>query len=127
MQLTDAFNGIIKQLEKTNEELGFKISEKTDNSVVFKGDRGIYRMVYDDKNTILSFDCAYEEGENGTEFNTVSRTLFDINHIDDRDIKSAANEARDEIEQLSTLGKRLISTRLKCLRLFQEARLKTVS
>ena len=57
-------------------------------------------MVYDDKNTILSFDCAYEEGENGTEFNTVSRTLFDINHIDDRDIKSAANEARDEIEQL---------------------------
>ena len=113
MQLTDAFNGIIKQLEKTNEELGFKISEKTDNSVVFKGDRGIYRMVYDDKNTILSFDCAYEEGENGTEFNTVSRTLFDINHIDDRDIKSAANEARDEIEQLFNARKKVNLDKVK--------------
>ena len=125
MQLTDAFNGIIKQLEKTNEELGFKISEKTDNSVVFKGDRGIYRMVYDDKNTILSFDCAYEEGENGTEFNTVSRTLFDINHIDDRDMPQMRHATR--LSNFSTQGKRLISTRLKCLRLFQEARLKTVS
>ena len=102
MQLTDAFNGIIKQLEKTNEELGFKISEKTDNSVVFKGDRGIYRMVYDDKNTILSFDCAYEEGENGTEFN-----------IDDRDIKSAANEARDEIEQLFNARKKVNLDKVK--------------
>lgn len=113
MQLTDAFNGIIKQLEKTNEELGFKISEKTDNSVVFKGDKGIYRMVYDDKNTILSFDCAYEEGENETEFNTVSRSLFDINHIDDRDIKSAANEARDEIEQLFNARKKVNLDKVK--------------
>lgn len=127
MQLTDAFNGIIKQLEKTNEELGFKISEKTDNSVAFKGDRGIYRMVYDDKNTILSFDCAYEEGENGTEFNTVSRTLLILTISTTGILKVPQMRHATRLSNFSTLGKRLISTRLKCLRLFQEVRLKTVS
>lgn len=99
MQLTESFKIIDKRLANFNSELGFKKIEETDKTVTYSGDKGSYRLVYDGESKILSFECAYTEAENA-EFNTISRSLFDIDTIDERDAKSTANEVCDELERM---------------------------
>ena len=99
MQLTEAFKIIDKRLTDFNNELGFKKVEETDKSMTYSGDKGSYRLVYDSESTIIAFECAYSEAENA-EFNTISRSLFDIDVIDERDAKSTANEVCDELERM---------------------------
>lgn len=99
MQLTESFKIIDKRLANFNNELGFKKAEETDVSVTYSGEKGSYRLVYDNETKILSFDCAYTEAENA-EFNTISRSLFDIDVIDEKDAKSTANEVCDELERM---------------------------
>ncbi|MBQ8980747.1 MAG: hypothetical protein IJ077_03970 [Eubacterium sp.] len=99
MQLTEAFKIIDKRLTDFNNELGFKKVEETDKSVTYSGDKGSYRLVYDSESTIIAFECAYSEAEKA-EFNTISRSLFDIDVIDERDAKSTANEVCDELERM---------------------------
>ena len=100
MQLIDAFKIIEKNLGDINNELGFKKSSQTDNALSFSGEKGIYRIAFDEESSILSFECAYEDKGDSTEFNTTSRSLFELDNIEERDVKSSANEARDEIEHL---------------------------
>jgi len=99
MQLNEAFEKISKRLENTNEELGFKKSEQSETSVTFTGDKGAYRLAYDGEAGILAFECAYETGEE-TQYNTISRSLFELDTIDERDIKSTANEVSDELGRM---------------------------
>ncbi|MBR7060843.1 MAG: hypothetical protein IKI34_03840 [Eubacterium sp.] len=106
MQLNEAFNIIEKNLNDVNNELGFKKTAQSDNSVSFSGEKGIYRMVFDEETSILSFECAYEDLGEKTEFNTTSRSLFELDNIDERDARSAANEARDEIVHLFGVKKK---------------------
>ena len=100
MQLNEAFKIIEKNLETINGELGFKKSETTDISVTFTGEKGSYRLVHDAESGVLSFECAYAgEGEE-VQFNTISRTLFDLAVVEERDAKSTSNEVRDELERM---------------------------
>ncbi len=99
MQLNEAFRIIEKNLAKTNEELGFKRVEETDTSITFDGEKGKYRLVHDSETGILAFECAYA-GEGEVEFNTISRSLFELGSVDERDAKSTANEVRDELERM---------------------------
>ena len=106
MQLNEAFKIIEKNLGDTNNELGFKKSGETENNITFSGEKGIYRIAFDDETSILSFECAYEDKGGETSFNTTSRSLFELDRIDEKDVRSIANEARDEINHLFNARKK---------------------
>lgn len=113
MELNAVFNIIEKSLVDTNNELGFAFAGKTDNSISFKGEKGVYRLTHDASSNILSFECAYEDKGDDTEFNTVSRSLFELDNVDDREARSAANEVRDEVERLFKVRKKVDLDKVK--------------
>ncbi len=113
MQLNEAFRIIEKNLGDINAELGFKKAEETENVLSFSGDKGIYRIVFDEETSILAFECAYENAGEKTEYNTTSRSLFELDNIDERDIRSIANEARDEINHLFNTKKKTDLDKIK--------------
>ena len=100
MQLNEVFSAIEKNLAKTNEKLGFKRVGGDDFSMTFTGEMGIYRLVHDPESNILSFECAYEDNGDKTDFNTVSRNLLELASADDRDIRSLSNDTQEEVERL---------------------------
>lgn len=105
MELNQAYKDIEKNLEQINQDLKFKKNFETESSVAFSGEKGIYRLVHDSKTNILSLECAYENNGEQTEFNTISRSLFELDVVDDRDIKSTSNEIVDELEKLFKVRK----------------------
>ena len=106
MQLNEAFKIIEKNLGEINGELGFKKVSETENAITFSGEKGIYRIAFDGETSILSFECSYEDKGDETQFNTTSRSLFELDNIDEKDVRSSANEARDEIEHLFNARKK---------------------
>lgn len=111
MELNEVFSIIEKNLSKANEELGFKKSNRADNSVTFSGDKGSYRIVYDEKQKILSFECSYDQESD--DFKTISRSLFELESATDKDVKSASNEALDEMEHLFKARKKVDLEKVK--------------
>lgn len=105
MELIEVFNTLEKRLSDVNNDLGFQKSSVTDNAITFSGKKGIYRVVFDSQTDILQFECAYEDNGDDTEFNTISRSLFEIEHVDDREIKSLGNSINDEVERLYKVRK----------------------
>lgn len=105
MELSEAYKDIEKYLTDVNADLGFKKSGEDETSVSFKGEKGVYRLVHDKETNILQFECAYEDNGEQTEYNTISRSLFELGVIDDRDVKSTANEIIDELERLFKVRK----------------------
>ena len=100
MQLNEAFKIVEKNLSGINTELGIKKTEETDSSITFGGEKGVYRLSHDGETNILSFDFAYENNGAETQFNTISRSLFEPERSDERDVKSISNEVRDELEKM---------------------------
>lgn len=113
MELKNAFSIIEKQLTNKNNELGFKRSSADDKSIVFYGDKGMYRLVYNPDGPVLEFDCAYETEESEAKWNTVSKTLFELEAIEERDAKSTANEISDEITSLFAARKKVDLDKIK--------------
>lgn len=113
MELKNAFSIIEKQLTNKNNELGFKRSSADDKSIVFSGDKGMYRLVYNPDGPVLEFDCAYETEESEAKWNTVSKTLFELEAIEERDAKSTANEISDEITSLFAARKKVDLDKIK--------------
>ena len=111
MQLSEVFKIIEKNLADLNGELGFRKIAETENAVTFGGEKGLYRVTHFED--ILSFECAYEDKGEETEFETVSRSLFDLGSADERDIKSASNEVKDEIERLFNARKKVDLEKVK--------------
>ena len=113
MELTSAFKDIEKNLSTVNEELGFKKTAEDETSIYFKGEKGVYRLVHDKSTNILQFECAYEDKGDETEYNTISRSLFELDVIDDRDVKSTSNEIVDELERLFKVRKQVNLDKVK--------------
>lgn len=105
MELIEAYKGIEKNLVPTNEELGFKKKNDDETTILFEGKKGAYRLVHDKDTNILELECAYNVDGQQSEFNTVSRSLFELDVIDERDIKSTSNEVIDELEKLFKVNK----------------------
>lgn len=105
MTINEAYNTIERQLTAVNNELGFKKTDESDRAITFAGDKGAYRLDFDAESSILQFECAYEDKGAETEFNTISRSLFEIDAVDDRDVKSISNEVQDEIERMYKVRK----------------------
>lgn len=112
MEISEVFRALEKNLDQINDELGFRLTDREDSSIVFSGDKGIYRVVFDSASSIMSFDCAYENTEN-PEFNTISRSLFDTETYNDRDIKSLTNEIKDELNTLFNSRKKVNLDKVK--------------
>ena len=113
MELTSAYKDIEKNLASVNEELGFKKTSEDENSIYFKGEKGVYRLVHDKSTNILQFECAYEDNGEQTEYNTISRSLFELDVINDRDVKSTSNEIVDELERLFKVRKQVDLDKVK--------------
>lgn len=97
MELIEVFRIIEKNLTPLNDEIGFAKAESDDNSVVFSGDKGAYRIEFDSESSVFAFSCKYEGEE---DFKVTSRSLFELGTYDDRDAKSLANEIGDEVSNL---------------------------
>lgn len=113
MELNEAFRIIEKSLADTNETLGFRMSGSDNNSITFSGEKGIYRLNYDRESSILAFECAYEDKGSETEFNTISRSLFEPDTAAEKDVRSAANEVQDEITNLFKARKKVELDKVK--------------
>ena len=112
-ELTEAYREIAKGLDSFNGELGFKKSGEDDNSISFSSNKGVYRLTHDGETSVLSLEVSYEDNGANTEFNTVSKNLFDLEVIDSRDIKSVTNEIVDELERLFKVQKQVNLDKVK--------------
>ena len=113
MELNEVFNIIEKNLSQTNSNLGFKKRGSEDNVLSFAGDLGLYRLVYYPDNTILAFECAYEDNGSETEYNTIARNLLDLNECDEREAKSISNDMLDEVERMFEVKKKVDLDKVK--------------
>lgn len=113
MELTEAYKLIEKNLDAVNKELGFSRVKTEDEAPLFKGNKGLYRLSYDSEGQILSFECAYEDAGDDTQFNTISKSLFELDNADERDCRSAANEIGDEAKSLFASRKKVDLEKVK--------------
>ncbi len=113
MELTEALSIIEKHLSEANAELGFKAVSKDDSSITFDGEKGSYRLNYDFDANVFAFDCAYEKGENGYEYSTISKSLFDLEEYNEKDAKSYANEVADELSRMFKVKKKVDLDKVK--------------
>ena len=113
MELNEIFRTLDKNLKDINNELGFSRSASDEKSITFSGEKGIYRLVHDAETNIIQFDCAYEDKGEETQWNTVSRSLFELSVADDRDVKSLGNEIEDELKHLYNARKKVDLDKIK--------------
>ncbi|MCC8073212.1 MAG: hypothetical protein LIO62_03710 [Clostridiales bacterium] len=113
MEVKDVFKIIEKQLSDCNTELGFSKESESENEIVFSGEKGAYKVIFDKENNIMSFDCANETDGGEPKFNTVSRSLFEAERYDEKDARSLANEISDEITSLFKARKKVNLDKVK--------------
>lgn len=106
MELIEAYKIIEKYLADTNKELGFSRVNTDDDTLTFKGNKGIYRFSLDKKSNILTIENAFEDNGEKTEFTSISKSLFELGSADERACRSAANEAIDEIKPIFATRKK---------------------
>lgn len=127
MILSEAFALIEKNLCDTNKELGFAKTNSDENKLTFVGEKGIYRLAHDDESNILMFECAYEDNGDETEFKTISKSLFDLDVVNEKDAKSIANEVIDEITSLFAKRKKVDLDKVKMPKAVSRAKAKSGS
>lgn len=113
MEITEVFRIVEKSLDSINSELGFKKQSADDSSIVFLGEKGIYRLAYDSLSNIMSFECVYDTESSEPEFNTIFRSLFDVEAYNDKDAKSLGNQCRDELVNLFKSRKKVDLEKVK--------------
>lgn len=112
-ELKQAFAEIAKALNDVNNELSFRQMGADDTSMTFSGEKGIYRLVHDSESNILQLEVSYEDNGDKTEYSTISKSLFDLETIDARDIKSTSNELIDELERMFKVRKQVNLDKVK--------------
>lgn len=113
MELNNAFGIIEKHLTDKNNSLGFKRAKSEENELLFTGDKGAYRLVYDNETDILQFECSHEYNEKDTQWSMISKSLFEPDVIDERGAKSVANEIADEMTSLFASKKKADLDKIK--------------
>lgn len=114
MEMIEIYKAFQKNLETVNKELGFsKVNSADEKALMYDGEKGIYRILIDPSKNIMTFECAYENKGEETEFNTISQSLFDASNADERDLKSASNEIADELSRLFKVRKKVELDKVK--------------
>lgn len=113
MELTEAYKLIEKQLADINKELGFSKMKTEEGILAFKCNKGLYRLNHDANSGTLFFECAYDDKGGNTEFETVSKSLFELDSVEERDCRSVANEIAEEVKSLFAVKKQVNLDKVK--------------
>lgn len=113
MELNEIFRLVEKQLSSVNDELHFNKADEGENGITFSSSKGSYRIAYNAEGTVMELSCAYGEITEETEFGIISKSLFDAETYDERDVKSFANEVADEITSLFKSKKKVDIDKVK--------------
>lgn len=109
--LTDALQAVLKGIEPTLTAEGFSaiVPENTEKGAVplfteeerqyleFKSEKGKIRIVYANSLISLLYTDVIAEEADTLDLKLASQSLFDLDSIDEKDIKSVCNEFNDEI------------------------------
>lgn len=113
MELNEAYRLIEKNLENTVKELGFSKLKSDDGCLTYKGNKGLFRISHSAETNILSLECAAEDNGDETAFETVSRSLFELQGLNEKDCRSAANEIADEVTSIFASKKKVNIDKVK--------------
>ena len=113
MELNEAFKLINKNLEQSAAELGFEAAKTDDGSIIYHGEKGAFKVSHNKNNDVLYLDVSYDWQGKDTQFETLSKSLFELDNITDRDCKSAANEIGDEVTSLFGARKKVDLEKVK--------------
>lgn len=113
MELAEAYRLMEKGLSEQTKELGFSKVKTQDGQLAYKSEKGLFRVSYDEKANIMSLECAYEDRGEDTAYETISKSLFELENSDDRDCRSYANEVADEIRSLFASRKKVDLDKIK--------------
>ena len=61
----------------------------------------------------MSLECSYEDRGEETSYETISKSLFELENADERDCRSFANEVSDEIHSLFASRKKVDLDKIK--------------
>lgn len=127
MELNEAYALIEKNLEPVIKELGFSKLKGEEGKLAFKGNKGLFRVSHDAESNILLFECSYEDKGSETEYQTISKSLFELENITDRDCKSVSNEVADEVKSLFASKKQANLDKIKMPKAVSRAKAKNGS
>ena len=113
MELAEAYRLMDKTLSENIKELDFKKMKTGENELGYKSDKGLFRVVYDAKSNIMSLDCSYEDKGEDTAYETISKSLFELQSADEKECRSFANEVSDEIHSLFAVRKKVNLDKIK--------------
>lgn len=113
MELTEAYRLMDKTLGENLKDLEFKKMKTTEGELGYKSDKGLFRVVYDVKTNIMSLECSYEDKGADTAYETISKSLFELDAADEKECRSFANEVSDEIHSLFASRKKVDLDKIK--------------
>lgn len=113
MELAEAYRLMDKTLSENIKELEFKRMKTGENELGYKSEKGLFRVVYDAKSNIMSLDVSYEDKGEDTAYETISKSLFELELADEKECRSFANEISDEIHSLFAARKKVNLDKIK--------------
>ena len=113
MELTEAYRLMDKTLGENLKDLEFKKMKTTEGERGYKRDKGLFRVVDDVKTNIMSLECSYEDKGADTAYETISKSLFELDAADEKECRSFANEVSDEIHSLFASRKKVDLDKIK--------------
>lgn len=113
MELTEAYRLMDKTLGENLKDLEFKKIKTAEVELGYQSDKGLFRVVYDAKTNIMSLECSYEDKGADTAYETISKSLFELDAADEKECRSFANEVSDEIHSLFASRKKVDLDKIK--------------
>lgn len=113
MELAEAYRLMDKTIAENIKELEFTKMKTGENELGYKSEKGIFRVSYDAKTNIMSLECSYEDKGEDTAYETISKSLFELDSADEKECRSFANEVSDEISSLFATKKKVNLDKIK--------------
>lgn len=113
MELAEAYRLMDKTIAQNIKELDFKKMKTSDDVLGYKSEKGLFRVSYDAKTNIMSIECSYEDKGEDTAYETISKSLFELDAADEKECRSFANEVSDEINSLFATKKKVNLDKIK--------------
>lgn len=113
MELAEAYRLMDKTIAENIKELEFTKMKTGENELGYKSEKGLFRVSYDAKTNIMSLECSYEDKGEDTAYETISKSLFELDSADEKECRSFANEVSDEISSLFATKKKVNLDKIK--------------
>ena len=113
MELAEAYRLMDKTIAENIKELEFKKMKTGENELGYKSEKGLFRVSYDAKTNIMSLECSYEDKGEDTAYETISKSLFELDAADEKECRYYANEVSDEIHSLFASKKKVNLDKIK--------------